>query len=312
MKNYRENLVYLSFINDHFDINDKYFMNLKKLLNDKNKFNEELQNFFDKKIRRQPDYYLIENYISKLERMQNEGIQIISIFSNNYPKALKSIKNPPIIFYKKGSLKDFDNCIAIAGSRTLSHHGHKLIRTIAYDLAKKGFTIVSGLARGTDTEAHLGALDANGKTIAVLPGPISEIYPPENEILAQDICRRGALISEKTGIAKLAKPHFVYRNRIISGISKCLILSESNGKGGTFHQFDIAKSQKRPVFIIKPEKTNSFAMKGFRKFIKRGAITIDSAEDVINFLKEKNFEKLEEKSDLLSNVTKKNLFDYHS
>lgn len=113
---------------------------------------------------------------------------------------------------------------------------------------KAGYTIVSGLASGIDTEAHRGALDAGGKTIAILAGHIDDIYPRSNYSLAQEIMQSGAIISEISAFVKTHKGRFISRNRLTSGISQCVIAVESHGGGGTLRQVTTAQSQGKPVF----------------------------------------------------------------
>ncbi|MDD4651968.1 MAG: DNA-processing protein DprA [Methanothrix sp.] len=227
-----------------------------------------------------------EKYRSEIERLIASGVDIIPFYSNNYPIKLKDITNPPIVIYYKGKWIDFDKCIAIVGTRNLSHHGHKNARAISSALAKKGYTIVSGLARGTDTEAHCGALDVSGKTIAVLAGHIEDIFPRENEKLANDIQKSGAIISEISTMKQVHKGRFIERNRLISGISECLIVIEMNGRGGgTLQQVNWAIKQGKAVFILKPLERDNDAIQGFMECIKLGAMPLESDKDVLNYLK---------------------------
>jgi len=226
----------------------------------------------------------IDQYKKRISELIDNGVSIIPIFDDRYPRLLKLIDKPPLVIYKKGSISQFEKCVAIAGSRNLSHYGHKIAREISREIAKEGYLVVSGLARGTDTEAHCGALDVGGKTIAVLPNSIANIYPDENERLSQDIINNGALICESAGIGKLHKYNFVERNRITSGMSIALLLIESSDKGGTAHQFKFAIKQKKPVYAFRPLKDDLFAMAGYNKFIKEGATSIESIREIIEML----------------------------
>jgi len=218
----------------------------------------------------------------------------------DYPTTLKDLgklpEGPPLVLLHKGSLFEFRDCVAIVGTREPSLYGHVMARKLARTIAKSGYTIVSGLARGTDTEAHCGALEApRGKTIAVLAW-MDPIYPPENVELAKDIMTRGALLSERylkpnSRFAKLTPGKFVERNRITSGLSRCVIAVESGKEGGTVHQVRIALSQGRKVFAVKPKSGNQRAKEGYKIFLDMGATSINSAKPVLDFLKKSTAQK---------------------
>jgi DNA processing protein len=227
-----------------------------------------------------------KKYRSEIERIINSGVYIIPYYSDNYPRKLKDIPNPPMIIYHKGKWINFNNCVAIVGTRNLSHYGHKNAREISGALAEKGFTIISGLARGTDTEAHCGALDVSGRTIAVLAGHIEDIFPRENEKLAKDIQESGAVISEISTMKQVHKGRFIERNRLISGISECLVVIELNGRsGGTLQQVNWAVKQGKAVFVLKPLEKDKDAIQGFMECIKLGAMPLESDKDVLSYLK---------------------------
>ncbi len=223
-------------------------------------------------------------YKDEIKRLENSGVNLIPFYSEKYPRKLKDIPNPPFLLYHKGKLMNFNHCVAIVGTRNLSHYGHKRAREISGIIAKNGYTIVGGLARGTDTEAHCGALDVGGKTIAVLAGHIEDIFPKENLKLASDIIESGAILSEISTMGMIHKGRFIDRNRITSGISECLIVIESNGSGGTYHQVNWAIEQGRKVFVMKPLDTDKQANQGFIEFIKLGAVPFDSPDIILNFL----------------------------
>jgi len=223
---------------------------------------------------------------SEIIRIENSGVNLIPYCDGNYPKKLKEISDPPFLLYHKGEVMNFDNCVAIVGTRNLSYYGHRRTREISRTIAENGYTIVSGLARGTDTEAHCGALDAGGKTLAILAGHIEDIFPKENQKLAFDILNSGAILSEISTLEKTHKGRFIERNRLTSGISECVIVIESEGTGGTLHQVNLAIGQGRKVFIMKPLDTDELAIKGFKEFIKLGAIPFDSLDPIFEFLKQ--------------------------
>lgn len=233
------------------------------------------------------DRVSINDLNNELKYLDKNGMKLIRYVDSEYPEALKvGIKDAPLLLLHKGSLLNFENCVAIAGTRDCTLYGRLVTKRLAKAIASKGYTIVSGLARGTDEWAHCGALEApNGKSIAVLPW-INPLYPPEHSELLKDIENRGATISERLekpfGLA--AKAKFVQRNRITSGISRCLIAAESDEEGGTVHQVKIAISQGRKVFAVKPKRSDRFK-RGFKKFVDMGATPVDSSREILNYLR---------------------------
>jgi len=228
----------------------------------------------------------LHDFASMLRSVESRQVKLIRYIDKEYPETLKTLDNPPLILFHKGSLSNFDNCVAIAGTRDPSLFGRVMARRIAKSIASRGHTIVSGLARGIDEWAHFGALEVpKGKTIAVLAW-MDPIYPPEHVELAGDIQKRGAILSEgfKQPFDKSAPARFVQRNRITSGVSRCVIAIESDAEGGTVHQMKIALSQKRKVFALQP-RGNEQAKRGFKVFMDMGAIPIKSAKEVLDFLK---------------------------
>jgi len=242
----------------------------------------------------------LEDYERLAGDLARNKVRILRYLDKHYPTALKdlgkSLNGPPLVLLHKGSLGDFSDCVAIVGTRVCSHYGHVMARQLGKAIARSGYTVVSGLARGTDTEAHCGALEApRGKTIAVLAW-IDPIYPSENFELAKDIMARGALLSERyfeprSKFAKITPGRFVERNRITSGLSRCVIAVESGKKGGTIHQVNIALSQGRKVFVVKPKSGNQRAKEGYKIFLDMGATPISSAKPVLDFLKKSSAQK---------------------
>ena len=235
-----------------------------------------------------------EDYERLMRVLEKNKVRVLRYVDKEYPPALKDLgkayEGPPLVLFHKGSLVDFSDCVAIVGTRECSHYGHMIARRLGRTIAKNGYTVVSGLARGIDTEAHCGALEVpRARTIAVLAW-LDPIYPPENVELAKDITARGALLSERffkpsSKFKKLTRGKFVERNRITSGLSRCVIAVESGKEGGTVHQVRIALSQGRKVFAVKPKSSNKRAKEGYRLFLDMGATSISSAKPVLNFLK---------------------------
>lgn len=247
----------------------------------------------------------LQDFEKQLESFRTSGIKLIRYVEKEYPSQLKDLtktaEGPPLVLFHRGTLLDFGKAVAIVGTRVCSHYGHMMARRLSKDIAKKGYTIVSGLARGVDTEAHCGALEApHGKTIAVLAW-MYPIYPQENSELVKDIEKRGAVLSERyqkpfSKFTRLAPGKFVERNRITSGISRCVITIESDEEGGTVHQVDLALSQGRKVFALKPQRGNERAARGYNLFLKKGAASMKSSKEVLEFLgKETNELMLKEK-----------------
>ncbi len=247
------------------------------------------------------------NYQKIIALVEKGEVKIIRYVDMEYPPLLKTasddihtLQDPPLILFHKGSLVKLTDCVGIVGTRECSHYGHMMARKLGRDIARLGYTVVSGLARGIDTEAQCGALEvAKGKTISVLAW-MDPIYPPENSQLSKDIAKRGALISERfaPGLKfnnTRAPGNFVDRNRIISGISRCIIAVESGIDGGTIHQVKIASAQGRKVFTVEPQKENKRAIEGFRLLTDMGAEPIKSVAPIKKFLNDTQPESFREK-----------------
>ena len=220
----------------------------------------------------------------EVDLIEKKHIRLISIFDKAYPFNLKNISSPPILLYLKGSFQPEDVfSIAIVGSRRTSWYGRHTAEKLAGELASRGITVISGLARGIDSAGHRGALKAGGKTIAVLGSGIDVIYPPENKSLAKEIEESGAVISEFPVATLPLKRNFPRRNRIISGLSLGVIVVEAAQKSGSLITADFALEQGREVFAV-PGKVDSYTSKGTHNLIKQGAKLVSSSEDVIEEL----------------------------
>jgi DNA processing protein len=155
----------------------------------------------------------------EIKKAHDAGVQIITADDDRFPAALKDTPDPPLFLYVRGSLRKEDG-IAVVGTRKPTHYGLTITHRIAYDMASTGFSVISGLARGIDTQAHKGALAAKGRTIAVLGCGIDIVYPPENKGLLQQIVKSGAVVTENGFGTKPEPGYFPARNRIISGLSR--------------------------------------------------------------------------------------------
>lgn len=215
-----------------------------------------------------------------IKYMKENNIKIININEREYPQALKKIYDPPISLYVKGNIEKLNNKnIGIVGCRECTTYGKKSAEYFSYNLSKQNINIVSGLAKGIDSYAHLGSLNT-GNTIAVLGNGLDMIYPKENLELANEIIKRGGtIISEYPCGTKPDKMKFPARNRIISGISSGIIVIEAKEKSGTLITVDFALEQGREVFVV-PGNINSINSVGTNDLIKQGARLVTTYEDV--------------------------------
>ncbi len=197
-----------------------------------------------------------ERFEGEAERLSELGIEVIPISSLKYPSRLRGVKNAPPVIFKSGRAELEGEFVAIVGTRNPTPQGINAARQFARTFVKMGFGIVSGLALGIDTEAHRGALDAGGRTIAVLGCDLRRVYPERNRGLAQVILGRGALISEHRR-AEPTPRNLVLRNRLISGLSAILLALEP--EKGALRAVRYAISQSRSAFI----GVGSLGLKGF-------------------------------------------------
>ena len=211
-------------------------------------------------------------------------IEEIFIENNDYPQQLKNIYDPPLKLYVLGNKQILqEKGIAIVGSRKATEYGKKVAFQFANQLAKKGINIISGLALGIDTYAHFGALQPQftGKTIAVLGSGLDEIYPKENIELAKQIIKLGGcIISEYPLGTKPQKLNFPQRNRIISGLSKGVLIVEASEKSGSLITADFALEQGRGVFAV-PGNISSKTSIGTNNLIKQGAKLVTCCEEML-------------------------------
>lgn len=214
--------------------------------------------------------------------MKKHNIDLISIKSKEYPEMLKQIYDPPIAIYIIGEKQILNKMnIAIIGCRKCSEYGKNIAKQLAYNISKNKINIVSGLAKGIDVVSHIGTLQAREKTIAVLGNGLDTIYPKENISIAQEIIKTGgAIISEYPLGTKPERKNFPERNRIVSGMSKGIIVVEAKEKSGTLITVDFALEQGRDVFVV-PGNIDSKNSEGTNELIKQGAKVITNYKDVI-------------------------------
>ena len=221
----------------------------------------------------------------ELCELPNIGARLIKWSDADYPSNLRQIADPPPFLFVRGPAQFTDgNCIAIVGARAASDIGRRMAQRLGLELAAKGFTVVSGLARGIDGDAHQGALDAHGKTLAVLGCGVDVIYPPEHRKLAEAIIDGGgALISElPIGMQPLAE-NFPTRNRILSGLCLGVVIVEAAEKSGSLITARMALEQDRQVYAV-PGSPLSGKTRGSNRLLKEGAKLVECVEDVIEEL----------------------------
>ena len=217
-------------------------------------------------------------------RVQDAGVQVLTWEDPRYPQRLLAIYDPPPVLYVRGELLPEDDwAVGIVGTRRASAYGREAARMLAGDLARSGITIVSGLARGIDGQAHRAALEAGGRTIAVLGSGIDIIYPWENHGLAEEIMAHGALVSEYGLGVQPEASNFPPRNRIISGLSRGIIVVEAGQRSGALITARFAADQGRDVFAV-PGSIFQRGSEGANRLIRDGAQPVLSATDVLEAL----------------------------
>lgn len=252
-----------------------------------------IQNILDKKIKASVEKHM--------EYMIINDIDIISVYDKEYPYILKEIYDPPTILYSKGDKTILNRkSIGIVGCREATEYGRSAAKYFAYHLAKQGINVISGLAKGVDSYAHIGTICAQieknntqdssyphvdktkgcGKVIAVVGNGLDIVYPKENEILAKEIIKNGGtILSEYPLGTKPDKMNFPARNRIISGMSKGILVVEAKEKSGTLITVDFALEQGREVFVV-PGNINSFHSVGTNRLIQQGAKLVTNYTEI--------------------------------
>ena len=213
--------------------------------------------------------------------MQQHNVRAWAIGSDDYPKRLAEVEGAPPLLYIRGTMIAADeNAIGIVGSRNCTEYGLRVAHRLGRELAQAGWTVVSGLARGIDGAAHRGALDAGGRTIAALAGGLANIYPPEHYDLAKHVASQGALLTE-TPMTRAPQPGmFPARNRIISALSRGVVIVEASQKSGALITATHAAEQGRDVFVI-PGNVTSDASAGCLELIRKGARLVRNADDIL-------------------------------
>lgn len=221
---------------------------------------------------------------SQVRSMDAVGARPIAYGNRDYPGGLMPVPDAPGLLFARGFVPvDYRGCVAVVGTRRASRHGLEMARTLARDLAALGVVIVSGLARGIDGAAHRGALDAGGRTVAVLGCGLDVSYPPEHHPLMEQIAVEGGIVSEYLMGTSPAPHHFPARNRIIAGLAAGVVLIESGGGGGALHTVNYALDYGREVMAV-PGDVYRWHSQGPNQLIREGAVLVRNAADVLEAL----------------------------
>ena len=220
----------------------------------------------------------------ELAKADGAGVAIVTAADPDYPGQLRNTPDPPLFLYIRGSLlPENERAVAMVGTRTPTHYGLTVTHRMAYELASQQITVVSGMARGIDTQAHKGALAAKGRTIAVLGCGIDTAYPRENKGLMEEIVRSGAVVTENPFGTKPESGYFPARNRIISGLAAGTVIIEAAEDSGSLITADYTLKQGRKLFAV-PGNISSPLSRGTNSLIKQGALLVGTAGDVLKEL----------------------------
>lgn len=244
----------------------------------------------------------------ELMKAEIKGVKIITIEDDIYPYNLKQIEDCPPILYVLGNIDILanNNMLAVVGSRSASLSALKYAEQISSKVGDYGISVVSGLARGIDAAAHIGAVNTKGGTVAVLGTGIDVVYPKENEKLYQEISKKGVILSEYPFNTKPQASNFPRRNRIVSGLSKGVLVIEAGAQSGSMITANQALEQGRDVFAVPGAPYDSRSM-GCNKLIKDGAYLVNDADDVFeNF----NFSQQIFVTKKIKNNDEADLFEY--
>lgn len=223
----------------------------------------------------------------EVERAARSGVTLVTWADEGYPTLLKQIADPPLVLYVAGSVEALNRpCVGVIGTRHPTVYGRETARRFGFQLAGAGYTVVSGLATGIDTEAHQGAVQAKGRTVAVLGGALDCLFPKENSGLAREmVAAGGAVVSEYPFGRQPDRQTFPMRNRIVSGLCKGVLVVEAPLASGTLITVGQALDQNRSVMAV-PGRIDSPASQGCHKLLREGARLVTTADDVIEELQD--------------------------
>lgn len=267
---------------------------------------KKIRAYVGSEIARSITSFAIDDVLSRKDELVREmSASIVPYYKEEYPAWLKNIAHfPPVIFMRGNVLPEDETSIAVIGTRGATVYGKEIARSFASAFAEAGVTVVSGMARGIDTEAHVGAIQNKGRTIAVLGCGIDICYPPENRKLMAQIAHSGAVISEfNIGTPPFAQ-NFPKRNRIVSGLAKALVAIEAKEKSGVMNTVKWALDQNKDVFAI-PGNIYAKTSYGTNRLIKDGAIPVTSANDVLDYMGMQYVKKEKETEEVLLDETER-------
>jgi len=225
-----------------------------------------------------------KEYLEELEYIETRGIKAVSYWDDDYPSSLRDIYDPPVMLYYKGDIRGTDaGAVSIVGARRCSAYGMQMAEKLAFELAMRGITIVSGMARGIDTAAHMGAIKAGGRTIAVMGSGFRNIYPDGSEDLVKMIEANGVVMTEFNSHIEPLRGNFPRRNRIVSGLSGGVVVVEAARKSGALITADLALEQGKEVFAV-PGRADSYVSRGTNDLIRSGAKIVTGVEDILEEL----------------------------
>ncbi|MDL1896019.1 DNA-protecting protein DprA [Anaerolineae bacterium CFX7] len=224
-----------------------------------------------------------EKFEDEIYALAQDDIDLLTWDDARFPKRLRELKDAPVILFMRGAMKKGDeNAVAIVGTRAASEEATKIATTLAYELALRGLCVVSGLALGIDTAAHVGALDVeDGRTIAVLGSGIRVVHPRENAELAERIASHGALLSELMPNAPPKGPQLMARDRLISGLSRAVIVVEAGQKSGSMDTAERARKQGRLVYAVPGSEGTEGLLKGGARRLEIEDVDFDSLAEEI-------------------------------
>ena len=214
-------------------------------------------------------------------RADKAAVKIVPFTDSTYPARLRVISDPPPLLYVRGEIRREDeNAVAVVGSRSTSEYGRRVARDLCRGLTSLGFTVVSGMARGIDGTAHETALNAGGRTLAVLGSGVDVIYPAEHDKLYCRISENGAVISEFPMGTRPLNFNFPARNRLISGLSLGVVVVEATEKSGSLITAALALEQGREVFAV-PGEVGASRSRGAHRLIRQGAKLVETVDDIV-------------------------------
>ncbi len=250
---------------------------------------------------------------AEVERLTKAGVEVLALGGPGYPASLVNIPAAPHLLFLKGTLVEADaRAVAIVGTRHADAYGKRVTKQLAEGLARAGVTVVSGLARGIDGVAHQAALEAGGRTLAVLAGGLSRVYPPEHAPLADKVQGAGALLTEATMLAEPTRWRFPARNRIISGLSRVVVIVQAPADSGALLTAEHAAEQGRTVMAV-PGPIDGDRHAGCHRLLREGAVLCRGVEDVLEELdgvSAVEAKKKEEKRDPELTGVERQVWDY--